>query len=784
MTAPQHTFGGTIATDIRDSVPDWSAYRPAPPPAGSPNVLYLLWDDTGIATWDCFGGLVQMPTMRRIAERGVLLTQFHTTALCSPTRAALLTGRNATTVGVSSVVNLAQGYPGQNGRIPAETAMASEVLSQHGWATYAVGKWHLAPPEDCHAAGARTYWPLARGFDRFYGFLDGMTDQWYPSLVRDNTPIDPPATPQQGYHLSKDLADNAIGFLREHRAAAPDKPWFMYFCPGAGHSPHQVDPHWADHYRGTFDMGYEKYREIVLSNQKALGVLPPDTALSPMNPYADCTSVDGLAWPEQENVLPWDSLTDDQKRVSIRMAEVFAGFLSYTDAQIGRLVDHLEQTGQLDNTVIVIMSDNGASGEGGPNGTLADLRFVGGDSSTEAMLAKIDTFGGPGTSMNYSNGWAMAFNTPYKMYKRYASHEGGIADPCIVSWPAGLPARGEVRDHYVHVSDITPTLYDLIGITAPVEVRGIPQKPLEGSSFAAALHDPSSPREKHTQFYSMLGTRGIWHDGWFANTVHPPTSTGPKGWSNFDADRWELFHIDSDRSQLHDLAQTHPERLAELRALWHEQALAFNGYPLNDLGLVELFLSGAVGAAGSSAQTIYYPNVPAAHTPIGGLIRGRSFTVQTTLQVQATGANGVLFSQGDGSVGQVIYLTDGRLHYVVNRWGEEQLVATVAPLPPGRHHITLTFTRQGAIPGTLDTTGEVTIIVDGDVVTATAGVGFPGLDPRQAITVGRSVVHPVSAAYTSPATLTGATVDEVRIEVIGDGTDVGGVVREVLFERD
>jgi len=351
-------FKGKIELDIRDSEPDWGPYAAPTAPEDSPNVLYLVWDDTGIATWDCFGGLVEMPAMQRIADRGIRLTQFHTTALCSPTRAALLTGRNPTTVGVASVLNMAQGYPGHNGRIPAEAALCSEVLSENGWSTYAVGKWHLAPLEDCHAAGSRRYWPLGRGFDRFYGFLDGMTDQWYPSLVSDSRPIDPPASPEQGYHLSKDLADNAIGFLRDHRAAAPTRPWFMYLCPGAGHSPHQVSTEWADRYRGRFDMGYERYREIVLANQKALGLLPADTDLSPMNPYSGATSVTGEPWPEGDIVRKWESLSDGEKRVSCRMAEVFAGFLSYTDEQIGRILDHLDATGQLNNTIVIVMSDN------------------------------------------------------------------------------------------------------------------------------------------------------------------------------------------------------------------------------------------------------------------------------------------------------------------------------------------------------------------------------------------------------------------------------------------
>ncbi|MGU3497310.1 arylsulfatase [Mycobacterium sp. C31M] len=776
-------FQGAVEADIRDSTPDWGPYRTATAPAGAPNVLYLLFDDIGIATWDCFGGLVEMPNITRIAERGIRLSQFHTTALCSPTRAALLTGRNPTSVGVASVLNMADGYPGHHGRIPPESAMISEVLSERGWSTYAVGKWHLAPIEDCHAAGSRRYWPLRRGFDRFYGFLDGMTDQWYPSLVRDNQPIDPPATPEEGYHLSKDLADNAIEFLRDHRAGAPDKPWFMYLCPGAGHSPHQVDSTWADRYRGTFDMGYERYREIVLANQHRLGLLPPETGLSPMNPYADAHSPDGIEWPAGENVTPWDSLTDDEKRVSCRMAEVFAGFLSYTDAQIGRILDHLETTGALDNTIVVIMSDNGASGEGGPDGTLAEsVPMFGGTDTTAERVRRLPEFGGPATQMNYSNGWAMAFNTPYKLYKRYASHEGGIADPCVISWPAGLAARGLTSDRYTHVSDVTPTLYDLLGIGAVDTVGGIAQTPLEGTSFAAALHDPSAETGKSTQFYSMLGTRGLWHDGWFANTVHPPTAAGPRGWSAFDRDRWELFHIAADRSQCHDLAAEHPAKLAELQALWHEQAVAHHAYPLSDLSVGEIIGRALAEIGEPPRQAILLPGAPAGHTAFRGLVRGRSFTLHTAVAV-SDDAEGVLFSQGSRHGGQALFVADSRPTYVCNHAGTEQTVVSAAPIPAGTHVLAVTFTRTGSVDGTPDVIGDVTMTVDDHVVGTAEGLRMAGMDILQRICAGRSVAYSVSAQYSSPFPFRGGSFDEIVLD-FHDADHSAGPPTETVFAAD
>lgn len=779
-------FQGKIAEDVRDSEPDWTPFRHTTAPEGAPNVVYLLWDDIGIATWECFGGLVEMPAMKRIADHGIRMTQFHTTALCSPTRASLLTGRNATSVGVSSVVNMAQGYPGHSGRIPANTALMSEVLAEQGWSTYAVGKWHLAPPEDCQPAGSRRYWPLSRGFDRYYGFLDGMTDQWYPNLVSDSRPIDPPATPEQGYHLSKDLADNAISFLREHHCAAPQKPWFLYLCPGAGHSPHQVDAQWADKYRGVFDMGYERYREIVLANQKALGLLPEDTELSVMNPYADCSNPDGLPWPEHDTVTPWDSLTDDQKRVSSRMAEVFAGFLSYTDAHIGRILDFLEQTDQLDNTIFVIMADNGASGEGGPLGTLDEFVQLRGGQEGAPSIDKYDELGGPGTKMNYSNGWAMAFNTPYKLFKRYASHEGGLADPCIISWPKGLSARGEVRDHYVHVSDITPTVYDLLGITPPDAVKGISQKPLEGVSFAAALKDSASRSDKHTQFYSMMGTRGIWHDGWFANTVHPPTSATPMrpGWSKFGQDRWELFHLDTDRSQNHDVAAQHPDKLKELKALWHEQAQQYQAYPLNDLSVFELVARGMVDLAGESSSAVFYPDTPATSTPLSGLIRGRSFALRVPLAVDSPDAQGVLFSQGSRSGGQVLYIADSRLHYVCNFAGQEQTVHSDEPITQGNIVVGVLFERTGTGEGTFTVVGDITLIIDGRKVGSATGIQMAGFDPMQTVSAGRSVAYSVSSQYISPNPFHGGVIDQVSIDFADIGEQHPGALLEAGFASD
>jgi len=763
-------FNGKIALDIRDSEPDWGPFAAPTAAAGAPNVLYVVWDDVGIATWDCFGGLVDMPAMSRIAERGVKLTQFHTTALCSPTRAALLTGRNPTSVGMATVEEFTDGFPNCSGRIPADAALLSEVLTEHGYNTYCVGKWHLVPLEESNLAATKRHWPLGRGFERFYGFLGGETDQWYPDLVSDNHPVEPPGTPEQGYHLSADLADKTIEFIRDSTVIAPDKPWFTYLCPGAGHAPHHVFAEWADRYAGRFDMGYEAYREIVLANQKKLGIVPADTELSPMNPYLGVTGPDGQPWPAQDTVRPWDSLDDEEKRLFARMAEVFAGFMSYTDAQIGRVLDYLEESGQLDNTIIVVISDNGASGEGGPNGSVNEVKFFNGYLDTVADSMRLyDSLGGPQTYNHYPIGWAMAFNTPYKLFKRYASHEGGIADTAIISWPAGIAARGEVRDNYVNVADITPTVYELLGIAEPQTVAGIPQRPLEGTSFAAALSDSAAETGKRTQFYSMLGTRGIWHEGWYANTVH---AASPAGWGHFDDDRWELFHIDADRSQCHDLAAEHPEKLAELKDLWFAEAQKYGGLPLGDLNVFETFARFRPTLTSGRTTFTYYPHTAPVGLGAMAELRGQSFSVLAEVHVESVpGAQGVLFKQGAGHGGHVLFVADGRLHYVYNFMGElQQSVVSPDLIPPGDHVLGVRYERTGTLEGSHTPLGLVSLYIDDTVVATCADVrahpatfGLSG----GGVEVGRNSGQPVCGQYSAPFEFTGGTIAKVVVDVSG-----------------
>ncbi len=632
-------YNGKIALDIRDSEPDWDPYLPPTAPDGAPNVLIVAWDDVGYATMDSFGGPVSCPNMDRIAERGVKFANFHTTALCSPTRSSLLTGRNATSNGMATIAEFSAGYPGISTRIPFENGFISEVLAERGYNTYCVGKWHLTPGEECNAAAFKGRWPLGRGFERFYGWLGGETNSWYPDLVEDNHQVDPPRRPEEGYHLADDLSDKAIGFIRDAKVIDPDKPFFMYFAPQAGHAPHHVPTEWADRYKGAFDDGYEAIRAGILERQIELGLLPEGTELSPINPHGEPgrTGPDGQPWPMLDTVRPWESLSDDERRLFVRMAEVFAGYISYYDDQFGRILDYLEESGQLDNTLIVAISDNGASGEGGPNGSFNEWRFFNGvPDTTEGTFPHIDELGTPQSYNHYNTGWAWALDTPFPYWKRWAGAEGGVADMCIVSWPARIQASKEPRQQYVHVVDVVPTVYDLLDIEPPEAIKGFLQSPVEGESFAASLTDAEAPGRR-TQFYSMLGQRSLYHDGWLASTVHPPIS----GWGNFEHDEWELFHLAEDRAQLRNLAASEPDRLQSMKDLWFYYAGIYNGLPLDDRSAIEQVLAERPRGGPSRSQYTYYPNSSDVPETAGVAIGGRSYTIAAGVTVDSADAEGV-----------------------------------------------------------------------------------------------------------------------------------------------
>jgi arylsulfatase A-like enzyme len=777
------SFKGIINIDIRDSTPDWDPYEQPKAPDGAPNVLFIVWDDTGFGALSPFGGPIETPTMDRLSAGGLRYTQFHTTALCSPTRSSMLTGRNHTTVGMACICEATTGFPGSNGHIPFETATVAEVLGERGYNTYMLGKWHCCPEDETNMASTKRNWPTGRGFERYYGFLGGETNQWYPDLVQDQQFVDQPYGPPKDwaaglgddYHLSKDLVDRAIGMIADAKQVAPEKPFFMYFCPGANHAPHHAPKEWADRYKGKFDMGYEKIRESILEKQKQMGIVPQNTDLSPMNFYAEEASVDGKPWNPAEIVRAWDSLSTDEQALFTRMAEVYAGFCSYTDSEIGRLIGYLESTGELDNTLIVVISDNGASGEGGPNGSVNENNFFNSvlDDIDENMKY-LDRLGSPDTYNHYPIGWSMAFNTPFKLWKRH-SWNGGICDPMIVHWPSGIKAKGELRDHYTHCSDIVPTVYDCLDLEPPDVVKGYTQWALEGTSFKYSFDDADAPCQKDTQYYVMLGTRGIWHQGWKAEAMHP---AAPGNWSHFTEDRWELYNTDVDRSECHDLAAEHPEKVEELKSLWFHEAGKFFGLPLEDRSAVEVLTTPRPQMSPPRDRYVYYPNTLEVPEAVAVNVRGRSFKIAADIDITGQ-PSGVIFAHGSKFGGHALYVKDGRLKYVYNFLGrEEQILTAAADLPSGPCVLGFEFKMQemvklGESPVPNQCVGHGRLHINDTTVAELDGmhtqVGKFSLC-GEGLNIGRDGSGNVTDDYPGdlPWSFTGGTIQRVIVDVSGE----------------
>jgi arylsulfatase A-like enzyme len=761
-------FTGTVNIDIRDSVPDWGPYTQPVAPEGAPNILYIVLDDVGFSAMEPFGGLIQTPNIKRIVDAGITYTSFHTTALCSPTRSCLMTGRNHTSNGMACITEATSGFPNANGHIPFENANIAEVLSERGWNTYVVGKWHLCAEDEMNLASSKRQWPLGRGFERYYGFLGGETNQWYPDLIHDNHPVTPPSSPEEGYHLSVDITDKAIEFVQDAKAIAPDKPFFLYYCPGAAHAPHHVPKEWADKYKGVFDMGYEAYRELVFKRQKEMGLLPESAELSPINPLASETSHDGKPWAQSDVVRPWGSLSEDEKRLFRRMAEVYAGFLSHADVQLGRLLDHLERSGQLENTIVVLVSDNGASGEGGPNGSVNENKFFNGiPDSTEENLKLLGELGSTKTYNHYPTGWAWAFNTPFKLWKRYANYEGGTADPLIVSWPSRIKDVGTIRRQYTHAVDIVPTLLECLGVEMPDVVNGYTQRPIEGVSFRYSFDEANAPTQKETQFYSMLGTRAIWHKGWKAATAVPAV---PESWGDFHLQKWELFDTQTDPSECVDLAEKHPEKLQELIALWWTEAGRLQALPLESRGAIEILGTERPQLSKPKSQYIYFPGGAEIPESVAPNIRNRSYTMAAEVEVGTPEAGGVLISQGSRFGGHALYVKDGKLKYVYNFVGElVQVVESEETVPSG--HVVLSASFQKESDG-MPTEGTLTLHIrdkavgSGTIRTQPGKFGLGG----GGLVFGRSGAEPVTDDYPGerPWSFTGGTIKKVIIDVSGD----------------
>ncbi|MHB8680604.1 MAG: sulfatase-like hydrolase/transferase [Acidimicrobiales bacterium] len=743
MTDP--IFRGRIGRDFEDSEPWWPPYPRARP--GSPNVVFVVLDDVGFAQLGCFGSDIDTPVLDGLADNGLRFTNFHTTALCSPTRACLLTGRNHHSNGMGRITELATGFPGYNSQIPRANALLSEMLLPHGYAAYAVGKWHLTPEDECHMAAPRDRWPLGRGFERFYGFMEGETHQYVPALVSDNHQVEPPGTWEDGYHLTEDLVDRAISFVKDLRAVDDAKPFFLYFCPGACHAPHQAPAPWIERYRGHFDAGWDQWRTATLARQLAAGVLPPGTELSPRPDW----------------VPAWEDLSADARRVYARYMEAFAGFLSHTDDQIGRLLSFLGDIGELDDTVVVVLSDNGASSEGGPFGSVNDVRQwnVVPRSMEEALERWLDEIGGPYCHNNYPWGWTVAGNTPFKRWKR-ETHEGGVADPLIVHWPAGISAQGGLRRQYVHAVDILPTVLESIGVEAPSTVGGVAQRPVEGVSFAHCFEDADAPSRHRTQYYEMFGCRALYHEGWKAVTFHPIQDTRVP----FDEDVWELYHVAEDASECHDLAAAEPEKLRELVALWWQEAEKYQVLPLDNRPFSE-FVFERPHLIEPRQRYVYLPGAASVPEMAAVNVRNRNHVVRADVEVPADpggAAQGVLLAQGSGLGGWSFYVQDGRLAYVHNYVSfEEHFVGSDAVVGPGRHELAFHFTSNAEHGGT----GR--LVIDGAVV----GEGnIPRFTPMRfsltgaGLTCGYGNGLAVTRRYSGSFPFTG-TIHRVVVEVDG-----------------
>lgn len=761
---PGKTFKGTINLDIRDSVPDWDAFLANKAPKDAPNVLVVLYDDTGLAAWSPFGGRINMPTMDKLAANGLTYTQWHTTALCSPTRSTFLTGRNHHQNGYATISESSTGFPGYNSHIPPENGTIAHILRDAGWSTFWIGKNHNVPVDAWTMGASKKEWPLGMGYDRFYGFVGGETNQWFPDLAEDNRYIDQPYQPEQGYHLSKDLADKAISFIRDSKQSEPDKPWYLWFCPGANHAPHQCPRDYIDKYKGKFDDGYEAYREWVLPRMIERGILPEGTPLTPINPMPPGTFSEGDA------VRPWDTLNDDEKKLFSKLAEVYAGFSEYTDAQVGRIIDYLEESGQLDNTIIFYCADNGASGEGSPNGSVNENKFFNGWPDTiQDNMRLIDKLGGPETYEHYPTGWAVAFSAPFRMFKRY-TYQGGVCDPLVISWPKGIKARGEVRNQYHHSTDIVPTILEACGIAMPEYVNHVKQAPLSGVSMVYSFNDANAPTQKETQYYEMLGSRGIWHKGWKAVTEHGPIS----GMSRFDQDTWQLFHTDKDRSEAHDLADQYPEKVDEMKALWMEEAIKNNVLPLNDMSIVgedlQKFLAMEFHIpVPPSGQYTYYPGT--IEVPERSSANVHAVSYKALAEVDFTeDSQGVIFASGSRFGGHSLFVKDGMLTYAYNFLGipPEVRISALAPRS-GRHIVGVDFKKE-RMGEYHESYGPLKLYIDDRVVaeqeirTMTGHFALCG----EGLCIGYDGGDAVSSAYTPKFEWKGGEIIKVVFDVADD----------------
>jgi arylsulfatase len=703
LPRPPEVFEGSIGRTAKDSTPDFPAEVKAPKDA--PNILLIMTDDVGYGAGSPFGGPIAMPTLDRLAKSGVRFTNFHTTALCSPTRAALITGRNHHSVQTGVIAEFATGYPGYNSLMEKNNGTVAEVLLQYAYTTSWYGKNHNVPDWHTSQAGPFGLWPTGLGFDYFYGFLGGDTDQWTPALFEGTKPIEP-YMDKPDYHLDVDLADKAIDWIRMQNAVAPQKPWLAYYTTGTAHAPHHAPKDWIAKYKSQFDQGWDKVREETFARQKKLGVIPADAKLTP-----------------RPDALPaWDSLSADQKRLYAHFAEVYAAALSHADHNIGRVIDEVERLGVLDNTLIIFINgDNGSSGEGSLHGTTNEVA-INANNVTEDLpflLSMIDEIGGPKTYNHMPAAWAWAMDTPFQWTKQVASHRGGTANGLVMSWPKRIKAQGEIRTQFHHVIDIVPTIYEAVGITPPAMLNGVPQKPLEGVSMVYTFDDAKAPSTRKTQYFEMLGNRALYHDGWMASTTpkrlpwQPKALPGADDPMSFD---WELYHLAEDYSQADDIAEQNPDKLRELQDLFWAEAARYNVLPLDATFTERVDPSIRPSLTRGRSVFTYYPGmlrIPEGSTPD---VKNKSYTVTADVEIPKNGANGVLATQGGRFGGWGLLVMDSKplfVHALSNQPPHKYKVASNQKLSPGKHTIRFEFKYDG---GGIGKGGTGTLSVDGKQV--------------------------------------------------------------------
>ena len=765
LPIPDAPFTGTLPFDAKDPNSSFPPIEPLRPPTGAPNVLLILLDDVGFAASSAFGGVINTPTADRLATSGLRYNRFHTTALCAPTRSALLTGRNHHSVGMGVITELATSAPGYNSIRPNTCAPLAQTLVLNGYSTAQFGKCHEVPVWQTSPMGPFDAWPTGGGgFEYFYGFVGGETNQYYPAIYEGTTPIEPPASPEEGYHFSEDMTDHAISWVRQQKALMPDKPFFIYYAPGATHAPHHVPQEWSAKYKGRFDAGWDVLREEILARQKETGVVPPDTALT-----------------ERPVEIPaWDDMPAELKPVLARQMEVYAGFLEHTDHHVGRLVDALADLEILDDTLVFyVIGDNGASAEGTVNGTFNENFTFNGAShleTAEFVTSRIDDFGTAKAFNHYAVGWAHAMDTPYQWTKQVASHWGGTRNGTIVHWPRGFSARNEIRQQFHHVIDIAPTILEAAGIPEPLTVDGVNQRPMEGVGMKYSFDAADASDRHETQYFEMFCNRGIYHQGWTAVTRHStPWVMAPL--PPLEEDRWELYDTNSDWSQAHDLAAEMPDKLAELQQLWMDEARRYNVLPLDDRR-IERFdpaLAGRPTLLRGNSQLLFGGMGRLTESSVLN-VKNKSFAVTAEVTVPNSSANGVIIAQGGAFGGWTLYLMAGKPVYCHNLLGLQRFkVEGTSAIPAGTHQVRLEFAYDG---GGMGKGGQASLFIDGQPagegrLPATVPLVFSGDETTD---LGRDTASPVSDDYDAESSVFTGDVAWVQIDLGEDAQDADHLV--------